>query len=332
MHSKAPRISVHARLGSCPRADAHVAETTKTIMEDPSCAVLESAVTAPLPSVGEFIEDLAALIINHPFGVAPEASKMVEDMLVLVFELPELSGMPQSNQKEGTGPERLDLAQLQSALPTQLNEEAPFNIPGDMGQHDGVSLDPVLFGLSTGFMASTEAEYSVLTRLPTTDNISLDAPVLAALRISMEAIVVPKTPAPSSSTAGVIKTFSHRKKQASPMSSPAPAAVVADDSTMLLAPEALPQAVSQSDVAEARLEEAAVGAILPSPGRSGPQTASPKTVFLAKVSKPLGITLPPPVATRQKKTLPVDFRLRRSCRIAKLSPEPNNMPAIAVCR
>jgi hypothetical protein len=60
--------------------------------------------------------------------------------------------------------------------------------------------------------------------------------------------------------------------------------------------------------------------------------ASPTSIFIAKVIKPVGVVLPcPPPPKPRKKTLPEDFVPRRSRRVAKLPPVSDHKVVASVC-
>lgn len=70
-----------------------------------------------------------------------------------------------------------------------------------------------------------------------------------------------------------------------------------------------------------------------SPTTSQAPPASPKTIFIGRATRPVEINLPvPPAPKRRKRTMPDDFKPRRSRRVAKLSPEADHQAAASVCR
>lgn len=167
---------------------------------------------------------------------------------------------------------------------------------------------------------------------PVRDDISIDTPVFAALRISPpEANDVARTSPPLTPVVGAFKTYSHRTKKP-----------IHDTTTNTQVAEVVPATASPTSLAEASHQGEAErdGTVVERDGltpssqrRIDPPPMSPKTAFLAKVTKPVGVMMPPPPAPkRRKKTLPSDFKPRRSRQVARLSPESNTLAATAVCR
>lgn len=152
----------------------------------------------------------------------------------------------------------------------------------------------------------------------------------------------------------LLKIYSRRSLSVAAMAEPVEGAVAVNNSSPrtlgIVGAASIPLPVSRSvDVAPVPLREGApvqaedradqqppdgqttidIAVTMTSP----PVNASPRTVFITKVLKPVGDVLSIPAVTkRRKKSLPSTFVPRRSRRVAKLPPETDHTAATTVCR